>query len=74
MYLVSLVVKDAKESNDLEDAKYGGPGYGGPGGGYPPRGCRYGCCRGYRFGPGCQRCCSNAHEAPDAEFEDDNHE
>ncbi|KAM3327285.1 glycine-rich protein-like isoform X1 [Capsicum chacoense] len=49
----------------------GYPGRGGGRNGYPWRGCRYGCCRGYRYGPGCARCCGTAHEAPDAQFEDD---
>lgn len=64
------------KTNAVEEVKYAGPGYGGGyggrgGGGYPGRRWRYGCCRGYRYGPGCKRCCGSAHEAPDAEFEDD---
>ncbi|CAK9133404.1 unnamed protein product [Ilex paraguariensis] len=55
----------------------GDPGYGrgggGGGGGYQGGGgCRqHGCCRRYRYGSGCQRCCSYANEVPDADFEDD---
>ncbi|KAK4356805.1 hypothetical protein RND71_022415 [Anisodus tanguticus] len=72
-----------KATGDVHEAQYGGGGYpgNGRGGGYPGRGggrngypwkgCRYGCCRGYRYGQSCARCCSTAHEAPDALFEDD---
>nr|XP_016499887.1 PREDICTED: glycine-rich protein-like [Nicotiana tabacum] len=77
--------KESKVKGDVEEAQYGGGGYPGNGGGggypgngrgggrngYPWRGCRYGCCRGYRYGQGCARCCATAHEAPDARFEDD---
>nr|XP_009610059.1 glycine-rich protein-like [Nicotiana tomentosiformis] len=78
--------KESKVKGDIvEEAQYGGGGYPGNGGGggypgngrgggrngYPWRGCRYGCCRGYRYGQGCARCCATAHEAPDARFEDD---
>ncbi|KAI5653857.1 hypothetical protein M9H77_31044 [Catharanthus roseus] len=68
--------EEIMKTNAVEEVKYAGPGYGGGyggrgGGGYPGRRWRYGCCRGYRYGPGCKRCCGSAHEAPDAEFEDD---
>ncbi|KAK6781304.1 hypothetical protein RDI58_023488 [Solanum bulbocastanum] len=52
----------------------GYPGRGGGGGGrngFPWRGCRYGCCRGFRYGNGCARCCFTTHQTPDAIFEDD---
>nr|XP_016438644.1 PREDICTED: glycine-rich protein-like [Nicotiana tabacum] len=77
--------KESKVASNVEEAQYPGGGYpgnrgrggypgngrGGGRNGYPWRGCRYGCCRGYRYGPGCARCCATAHEAPDAQFEDD---
>ncbi|CBI28782.3 hypothetical protein VitviT2T_017755 [Vitis vinifera] len=56
---------------------YGGGHQGGYGGGHGhghggcQYGCCHGCCRSYRYGSGCQRCCVDANEAPDAEFEDD---
>ncbi|XP_049387136.1 glycine-rich protein 3 short isoform-like isoform X2 [Solanum stenotomum] len=75
-----------KASGDVQEAQLGGGGYpgngrgggypgrGGGGGGrngYPWRGCRYGCCRGFRYGNGCAKCCFTAHQTPDAVFEDD---
>ncbi|KAB1199214.1 Glycine-rich protein [Morella rubra] len=47
----------------------GGPGRGGygGGGGGRERGCYYGCCRRAYYGRGCERCCSYAGEAVDAE-------
>ncbi|XP_059309680.1 glycine-rich protein-like [Lycium ferocissimum] len=72
-----------RQFGDVHEAQYGGGGYPGNGrgggypgrgggrNGYPWRGCRYGCCRGYRNGRGCARCCATAREAPDALFQDD---
>ncbi|KAL9162237.1 hypothetical protein ABFS82_07G076500 [Erythranthe guttata] len=50
---------------------YPGKGHGGGGGGKGKGGCRYGCCRGYRYSHGCNRCCSTANEAHDLHFADD---
>ncbi|MCD7464915.1 hypothetical protein HAX54_000185 [Datura stramonium] len=77
----SSAQKESKATGDVQEAQLGGGGYPYPGngrgggypgrGGYPWRGCRYGCCRGYRYRQGCAKCCGTAHEAPDALFEDD---
>ncbi|CAN4090804.1 unnamed protein product [Withania somnifera] len=73
----------SKAIGDVQEAQFGGGGYPGNGrgggypgrgggrNGYPWRGCRYGCCRGYRYNRGCARCCGTANEAPDAQFEDE---
>ncbi|EYU26078.1 hypothetical protein MIMGU_mgv1a018538mg [Erythranthe guttata] len=50
---------------------YPGKGHGGGGGGKGKGGCRYGCCRGYRYSHGCNRCCSTANQAHDLHFADD---
>ncbi|KAG5588784.1 hypothetical protein H5410_049218 [Solanum commersonii] len=79
----SSTQKENKASGDVKEAQLGGGGYPGNGrgggypgrgggrNGYPWRGCRYGCCRGFRYGNGCAKCCFTAHQTPDAVFEDD---
>ncbi|CAN4090803.1 unnamed protein product [Withania somnifera] len=79
----SSAQKESKAIGDVQEAQFGGGGYPGNGrgggypgrgggrNGYPWRGCRYGCCRGYRYNRGCARCCGTANEAPDAQFEDE---
>ncbi|KAL8048621.1 hypothetical protein ABFX02_07G078500 [Erythranthe guttata] len=70
----SAVVTADGEGGHGHGYGYPGKGHGGGGGGGGGKGkggCRYGCCRGYRYSHGCNRCCSTANEAHDVQFADD---